>query len=53
MGNGMRESVWREFQARFKVKMVAEFYGATEGNANLINFTGKPGACGYLPVKFQ
>lgn len=50
MGNGLRGSVWKEFQSRFKVKQIAEFYGATEGNASLLNTPGKVGAIGYMPV---
>lgn len=52
MGNGLRKSVWLEFQERFKVKHIAEFYGATEGNATMVNATEKPGACGFMPVSF-
>ena len=50
MGNGLRGAVWKEFQDRFKVKKIAEFYGATEGNASLVNTPGKRGAIGYMPV---
>lgn len=49
MGNGLRKNVWIEFQERFKVKHIAEFYGATEGNATLVNIAEKPGAVGYMP----
>ena len=34
-GNGLRPQIWREFVDRFKIPQVAEFYGATEGNANI------------------
>lgn len=27
--------IWTEFVKRFKIKKVVEFYGATEGNANI------------------
>ena len=49
VGNGMRENVHREFSRRFNIKCI-EFYAATEGNCVLINQTGKPGACGYIPL---
>lgn len=35
LGNGLRPQIWREFTERFNIPQVAEFYGATEGNANI------------------
>ncbi|RMC22635.1 hypothetical protein DUI87_00362 [Hirundo rustica rustica] len=46
LGNGMRAEVWEEFLRRFGPVDVREFYGATEGNAGFINYTGKVGAVG-------
>ncbi|KAF5298437.1 hypothetical protein FQR65_LT01216 [Abscondita terminalis] len=34
-GNGLRPQIWVEFVRRFNISKVAEFYGATEGNANI------------------
>lgn len=34
-GNGLRPEIWSEFQQRFNIKQVGEFYGATEGNAGM------------------
>lgn len=34
-GNGLRPQIWPQFINRFKIPKVAEFYGATEGNANI------------------
>lgn len=34
-GNGLRPQIWKDFVDRFKIPAVAEFYGATEGNANI------------------
>lgn len=34
-GNGLRPQLWLEFVERFNVPQIAEFYGATEGNANI------------------
>lgn len=34
-GNGLRPQIWKQFVDRFNIKQVAEFYGATEGNANI------------------
>jgi fatty-acyl-CoA synthase len=49
VGNGLRPDVWEEFQTRFGVPRMFEFYGSTEGNANLLNFDGRVGAVGRIP----
>ncbi|CAH1711812.1 unnamed protein product [Aphis gossypii] len=49
MGNGLRPQIWTDFVTRFNIKQVAEFYGATEGNANMMNTTNKVGAVGFIP----
>ena len=48
-GNGLRPELWDEFQKRFGIPLILEFYGATEGNVNIFNFEGKPGAVGRVP----
>jgi len=57
MGNGLRPEVWPGFVGRFNIPHVVEFYGATEGNATLINVDGPIGAVGrapnYLKSKFN
>ncbi|EYB83660.1 hypothetical protein Y032_0331g2714 [Ancylostoma ceylanicum] len=50
IGNGLRPAIWREFQERFKVERIAEFYGSTEGTSNLINIDGKEGSCGFMTI---
>ncbi|XP_073329010.1 long-chain fatty acid transport protein 2-like [Pagrus major] len=55
IGNGIRPDVWREFISRFGNINVREFYGATEGNFSLINYSNKIGAIGrhtFLHKKF-
>jgi len=47
-GNGLRPQIWREFVTRFNIPKVAEFYGATEGNANIANIDNKEGAIGFV-----
>jgi acyl-CoA synthetase (AMP-forming)/AMP-acid ligase II len=49
VGNGMSPDVWRRFQERFGVPVIREFYGSTEGNAFMLNITGRPGMVGRLP----
>ena len=48
VGNGMRGDIWVQFQERFGVPLIREFYGATEGNAPIINMEGRPGKIGKL-----
>ncbi len=48
-GNGLRADVWRQFQERFDIPRVLEFYAATEGNFSLYNVEGKVGAIGRVP----
>lgn len=47
-GNGLRPQIWREFVDRFGIGKIGEFYGSTEGNANIVNFDNMPGACGFV-----
>nr|XP_018911741.1 PREDICTED: long-chain fatty acid transport protein 4-like isoform X2 [Bemisia tabaci] len=47
-GNGLRPQIWNEFVTRFNIPKVAEFYGATEGNANIANIDNKTGAIGFV-----
>ena len=49
IGNGLRPEVWTPFQERFQIPRIVEFYGATEGNLALLNFSGKVGAVGQFP----
>ena len=48
-GNGLRPDIWNEFQTRFKIPNILEFYAATEGNVSMFNLEGKPGAIGRIP----
>ena len=36
------------FPNRFNISRVAEFYGATEGNASMINIDNTVGSCGFV-----
>ncbi|XP_075213342.1 long-chain fatty acid transport protein 4-like [Lycorma delicatula] len=47
-GNGLRPQIWNEFVTRFNIPKIAEFYGATEGNANIANIDNRIGAIGFV-----
>ncbi|KAK3592273.1 hypothetical protein CHS0354_037562 [Potamilus streckersoni] len=49
-GNGLKPQIWEEFQKRFGVKLMGEFYGATEGNCNVMNTENKIGAVGFTSM---
>lgn len=49
-GNGLKPQIWTQFVERFNIPQVAEFYGATEGNAN-IGKKIKPCIRRYLNLK--
>eukprot|EP01083_Nonionella_stella_P091697 256403_1 len=59
IGNGLRASVWREVQQRFRIPHIVEFYGQTEmplkrmKGMSMINSFGMPGACSYFPAKLR
>ena len=48
-GNGLRPEIWPEFQSRFAIPRIVEFYGATEGNVSMLNYDGTIGAVGRIP----
>jgi len=47
-GNGLRPQIWNEFAKRFNIKTISEFYGATEGNCNIVNIDNHVGAVGFI-----
>ena len=48
-GNGLRPEIWRQFQERFAIPRIVEFYGSTEGNVSMLNYDGTVGAVGRVP----
>ncbi|XP_074042537.1 fatty acid transport protein 3 isoform X2 [Leptinotarsa decemlineata] len=50
IGNGLRKEIWVDFMNTFNIPEIYEFYGATEGNASLINIDNKVGAIGFIPA---
>jgi len=53
LGNGLRPQIWTEFQTRFGIEQIGEFYGATEGNANMLNTANRAGAIGFTSPLFR
>jgi fatty-acyl-CoA synthase len=51
IGNGLRADVWVPFQERFGIPSIVEFYGATEGNAPIVNLENKVGSVGRYPLR--
>jgi solute carrier family 27 fatty acid transporter 1/4 len=51
-GNGLRPQIWQQFVDRFNIKQINEFYGSTEGNCSVGNFSNKVGAVGFVSVLF-
>jgi fatty-acyl-CoA synthase len=49
-GNGLAAGVWEEFERRFSIPQIFEFYAATEGGIALFNAQGKRGAIGHVPA---
>jgi fatty-acyl-CoA synthase len=49
IGNGLRPEIWPRFKERFRIPHIMEFYGATEGNVGMINYSGQIGAIGRVP----
>jgi fatty-acyl-CoA synthase len=48
-GNGLAADVWPDFQRRFRIPRILEFYAATEGVVSLFNCEGEAGAIGRVP----
>ena len=48
IGNGLKPQIWSEFQSRFGIRYIGEFYGSTEGNASFFNMDNTPGTCGFV-----
>ena len=48
VGAGLRADIWEEVKRRFKIPLMVEFYGASEGFTGMSNNFGKPGAVGRM-----
>ncbi len=52
IGNGLRPEIWDEFQQRFGIPHICEFYGSSEGNLVFINAFGLPRTAGFTPMPY-
>jgi len=41
LGNGLRPDIWMDFKKRYDIKLISEFYGASEGNVSMVNLLNK------------
>jgi fatty-acyl-CoA synthase len=53
VGNGMAPDVWPQFQKRFGIESVREFYAATESPVGIFNLSGRTGSVGNLPYAWM
>lgn len=53
VGNGLRPDIWQEFQERFGIERIAEFYGASECNVAFINAFNVERTAGICPLAFS
>ncbi len=51
-GNGLRPEIWQQFQTRFGIERIYEFYGASESNIGFINAFGVSETAGFSPLPF-
>jgi fatty-acyl-CoA synthase len=53
VGNGLRPDIWGDFQRRFGIERIAEFYGASECNIAFINAYGVDETAGTCPLPYR
>ncbi|KNX38511.1 long-chain-acyl-CoA synthetase [Luteipulveratus halotolerans] len=53
VGNGLRQDIWHDFQRRFGIDRIAEFYGASECNIAFINAYGVDETAGTCPLPYK
>ncbi|MGH8462051.1 MAG: long-chain-acyl-CoA synthetase [Stenotrophobium sp.] len=51
-GNGLRPEIWEEFQQRFGIERINEFYGASESNLAFVNSFGLSRTAGFCPLTY-
>lgn len=53
LGNGLRPEIWNEFEDRFNIQRILEFYGASESNMGFMNAFGLRETVGFSPIPYQ
>lgn len=53
MGNGLRPELWQDFQKRFDIDRICEFYAASESAVAFVNAFNVPETAGYTTVTFK
>ncbi|GGB24816.1 long-chain-acyl-CoA synthetase [Flexivirga endophytica] len=53
VGNGLRPDIWDDFQGRFDIERIAEFYGASECNIAFINAYNLDQTAGTCPLPYK
>ena len=53
VGNGLRPDIWDQFQQRFGIGRIAEFYGASECNIAFINAFNIGQTAGTCPLPYK
>lgn len=48
IGSGLRTDIWRQFEKRYNIPWIIEYFGTTEGTAALMNLENRLGSCGRL-----
>ncbi len=52
VGNGLRPEIWDDFQQRFGIERISEFYGASESNLAFANGFDIARTAGFCPLPF-
>jgi acyl-CoA synthetase (AMP-forming)/AMP-acid ligase II len=52
VGNGLRADLWEQFETRFGISHIAEFYGASESNLVFINGLDQRKTAGFCPLPY-
>lgn len=53
LGNGLRPEIWKDFEDRFGISNIFEFYGASESNLGFMNAFGLRETVGFSPMPYQ